>query len=261
MSSTGRLRDRQEDDFYETPAWCTDAILPFLDLTGDILEPAAGHGAIAQRLLAAGVPRDRLHLNELDGERAKTCSSLTTLPTLVSNFLTPEWHLHDYDLVITNPPYVLAQEFILQAKEAATFEGEVAMLLRLNILSGLKRVPFWKKNAADIFVLPKRPSYIVIVRDVYKCVRCKRTWKVPHDAGPFAVPVEEQCECGEIPNLKGTSKTANDSCEYAWFVFGPKRQRRYTVLELPEQVEGGTDARVHRAHNRRLRRHVHQTEG
>jgi hypothetical protein len=260
MSSTGRIQDRQQDDFYETPAWATDAILPFLDLSGHILEPAAGHGAIALRLLAAGVARDRLHLNELDGERAKKCSALTTLPTLVSDFLTPDWYVHDYDLVITNPPYIPAQEFIEQGQEAATMAGEVAMLLRLNFLSGLKRVAFWKKNPADIFVLPKRPSYLVIVRDVYKCARCKREWKVPQGAGPFAVPPEDQCECGEIPAFKKTVKTANDSCEYAWFVFGPKRSRRYTILELPEQVEGN-DARVHRAHNRRLRGHVHKAEG
>lgn len=265
MSSTGRAKDRQPDDFYETPAWATDAILPYLNLTGTILEPAAGHGAIAERLLVAGVMSSRITLGELDAERANTCAIATGLDTHVGDFLSePFWAPGSFDLVITNPPYMLAEQFIRRARTMVNATGEVVMLLRLNFLSGLKRVKFWQENPAHVFVLPKRPSYCVILRDVFRCARCKRTWKVPHEAGPFAVPVEEQCECGEIPAFKQTTKTANDSCEYGWLCWGPNREQRWDILELPatasKLVEGGDHARVHRVVHRRIRGHVHKAE-
>lgn len=237
MSSKGRAKDRQPDDFYETPAWATDAILPHLNLTGLIFEPAAGHGAIATQLMKRGVPPFQLLLNDLDPGRAALCQERTGVQTFASNFLTENFGWSGCcDLVITNPPYSLAQECILRSRTALTTMGEVAMLLRLNFLSGLKRIEFWRTNPADVFVLPKRPSYCVILRDIFRCVRCKREWKVPHEAGPFFVPADDQCDCGEIPIFKKTVKTANDSCEYAWFCFGPTRGYRWSILELPAVV-------------------------
>lgn len=252
MSSKGRTADRQPDDFYETPAWATDAILPYLNLTGSILEPGAGHGAIAERLLAAGVPRDRITLNELDGERARICSLRTGIDTTTSDFLA--WPcVSRFDLVIGNPPYLLAQEFLERARQVVRPTGEVVMLLRLNFVSGLKRVAFWRENPAHIFVLPKRPSFCIVLRDGYQCARCKRKWKVPHGAGPFVIPVDDQCECGEIPTFKKTTKTGNDSCEYAWFSIGAHREQRWDLLELPEkatkEIEGGAHAGVRRTGN------------
>ena len=246
MSSKGRIKDRQPDDYYSTPAWATRAILPHLNLTGRIFEPAAGKGAIVTELLRAGVSPDNLYANELNPDRAKICEEAAEVETERGDFLTFDfgWRGHA-KLIITNPPYLLAQEFILRAKEFADpNHGEVAMLLRVNFLSGLERQTFWRTHPAHVFVLPKQPSFCVIQRDVFQCQHCKRKWKVPHSEGPFAVPSEDQCECGEIPIFKKTVKTANDSCEYGWFVWGPKRERRWDVLELPvEQTTSKRNAR------------------
>ena len=61
------------------------------------------------------------------------------------------------DLIVTNPPFSLALEFL----EKSLREAEVVVyLLRLNFLGSQKRKPFWEKNPpSHIFVLSKRPSF------------------------------------------------------------------------------------------------------
>jgi hypothetical protein len=234
MSSTGRIKDRQPDDFYATPDWCTDAILPELDLSGCILEPAAGEGAIALRLLNGGVLPEQIALNEIDSERAKVCAARTGIGTTVSDFFALSY-TGAYDLIITNPPFMLAQEFVEHARQLVGPYGEVAMLLRLNFLSSLGRIDFWRENPAHVHVLPQRPSFCKISRDVYRCAHCKRSWKVPHEAGPFAVPVDEQCDCGEVPTFQKTVKTSNDSCEYMWLTLGPRHTQQWSILDIRPQ--------------------------
>lgn len=62
-----------------------------------------------------------------------------------------------YDVIITNPPFSLAMEFILRS--LATYSRFVVMLLRLNYLGSAKRHSFLRQCAPDIYVLPDRPSF------------------------------------------------------------------------------------------------------
>ena len=61
------------------------------------------------------------------------------------------------DLIITNPPFSLSEEFIVKSlSEAKT----VCYLQRLNWLGSKKRKDFWNNNTPDkIFVLSKRPQF------------------------------------------------------------------------------------------------------
>ena len=45
---------RQAHDFYETPGWVTQCLLDTVPLPGTILEPCAGHGAMAKVIADAG---------------------------------------------------------------------------------------------------------------------------------------------------------------------------------------------------------------
>lgn len=155
MSSTNRGAVRNEADFYATPEWCVDAILPLLALGGPILEPAVGEGVIVRRLLAhdmmasvtmvdiedrlAGVPPDRFHLYDF----------------LAWSKMNPG----RFGTVITNPPYSLAMEFVQAALDVTEPGGEVVMLLRLNFLGSQKRATWLRENPPDVYVLPKRPSF------------------------------------------------------------------------------------------------------
>lgn len=110
-------------DFYPTPAWATEALLDYETFEGGVWEPACGDGAMAKVLEGAGLTvfSSDLH-NRGYG-----------IPGL--NFLTaPNWYL---DNIITNPPFGLAEEFILRALHFA--ERKVAIFSRLAILESARR--------------------------------------------------------------------------------------------------------------------------
>lgn len=155
MSATGRGGVRHEQDFYATPPWCVERICSRLrdGLLGRvILDPCCGDGAIlneVERLLSCttvGV--------ELDAGRARLAQTLTRY-VLVADALVSAWPAHD--VVITNPPYSLLHPFLASCHERS---ARTIMLLRLNILGGIKRQALLDKlGAVDVYVLPRRPSF------------------------------------------------------------------------------------------------------
>ena len=50
-----------------------------------------------------------------------------------------------YDIVISNPPFMLAEEFVRQSLEWCREGGYVVMLLRLNFFGSMKRFPLFKE--------------------------------------------------------------------------------------------------------------------
>jgi hypothetical protein len=66
----------------------------------------------------------------------------------------------EYDIVITNPPFNLAQEIIEKSLSVTQEGGYVIMLLRLNFLGSKARKPFWEKYPPKyIYVHHKRISF------------------------------------------------------------------------------------------------------
>ena len=61
------------------------------------------------------------------------------------------------NVIITNPPFNHALEFI---KKAIELEPEyVCMLLRLNFLGSQERSDYLREHMPDIYVIPNRPSF------------------------------------------------------------------------------------------------------
>ncbi len=156
-------RERAENDFYPTPAWATRALLkkwrpPF---TGGWLEPCFGDGSIIRattEVMGEGKEMPEWTAVELRAE----CNDLLKLliPQSVEfycpqDFLTWEPPTK-YNVVLTNPPFNQAMEFIQKSR---SLSERVAMLLRLNFLGSQERAEFHRNNPADIYVLPKRPSF------------------------------------------------------------------------------------------------------
>lgn len=162
MSSTCRGAQRHPDDFYATPSWATDAIIPKL---GDlrerwILEPSAGDGSIVRRLLAAGADSSRMKAIEIDDDRADACSMLC--PTFGKDFLDyqPPISTERVGLIVMNPPFCLAQEFIERAlSHWLSPDGTCAVLLRLAFACSKKRAPFRAAHPFDVYPLASRPSF------------------------------------------------------------------------------------------------------
>jgi len=216
MSSTGRTDVRRKDDFYQTPAWCTEAILKELDPSlGDrLLDPCCGKGAI---LKVANAFRLKSYGIEIDADRAKIAGLKQSKDALKIDWPRAE-------LVVTNPPYSLALEFVTEFLEQCR-EINGAFLLRLNWLGSQDRAEFHKKHPADIYILSKRPSFAKFG----KCRACNWQGSFEIDGPELPISCPAQGPDGQWCHaaLKWCS---SDSTEYAWFVWGPGRGNRWYVL-------------------------------
>ncbi len=166
MSSTSRGGERIADDFYATPAWCTDALLRRIGpLTGKrILEPSSGDGAIVRRLLLAGA--DPVHVLgiEIDDGRATTteASGIDVWRSTFERWAageTPYGFPDFFDLVVMNPPFSLAQHHVELAISLLAPGGLCCALLRVAFACSKKRASFRAAHPFDLLVLASRPSF------------------------------------------------------------------------------------------------------
>lgn len=142
-------------DFYETPTWAVRAVLPLLPVVEGktrILDPGCGSGVIL-RELGAQYPENEVVGLEKDSARYEACAASTDLDVRRGDFLTFE---EKFDLVVSNPPYSHAMEFVQQALRVAPV---VAMLLRLGFLAGQRRAAWHREHPCHVAVLPRRPSF------------------------------------------------------------------------------------------------------
>jgi uncharacterized protein YozE (UPF0346 family) len=106
---------RKKSDYYATPFTITKQLLEREKLFGSILEPAAGEdGAIVKVL--------------------KEFNYSCIYYDKETDFLK---ETRQFDTIITNPPFSIAMEFILKAKQVAT--KKIFFLLPLSYLHGKKR--------------------------------------------------------------------------------------------------------------------------
>jgi len=166
VSSTSRGGQRSDADQYMSPPWVVHRLLERTKLPGGRwLEPGAGTGNIIravnevrQDVKWTAVELDHTFAPQL----VSAVGGMDNGTILWSNFIDlsclPVLKPDDppYDVVIGNPPYRLALEFIERSLQVGVV---VAMLLRLNFCGTEERHGFFKKFCPDIFVLPNRPSF------------------------------------------------------------------------------------------------------
>jgi len=141
MSSTNRAANRISQDDYPTPIWCVELIKQEINFKNvqSFLEPCLGEGNIYNTIKT-----------EVDGDwewdEIKEGRDYLKTPCFKK-----------FDLIVTNPPFSLALEFLQKSLgEAYT----VIYLLRLNFLGSQTRKQFWNENPpSHVFVLSKRPSF------------------------------------------------------------------------------------------------------
>lgn len=156
MSATGRSDVRHPDDFYATPSWCTQAIAPFLHLYPErpVFDPAAGEGAILDVLLSLGCTTSGLEIDPVRAQYAVTMGRHGVHQRDALCNIT--WRVDPSGVVVMNPPYALAMEFVQRALAECE---RVAALLRLPWLASQKRSTWLRANTPSVHVLPKRPSF------------------------------------------------------------------------------------------------------
>lgn len=148
--------ERSEGDFYRTPDWCTERLLNrwVPTIKGEhpkrILDPAAGDGAILD-WLAGTFPKATIEASDMSPRRGD-------IPTRIF----PWWREPEavYDLVMTNPPFDQALEFVEQALGLVRPGGYVVMFLRAAFLASAKRAPFLERSMPErVYFLSERPSF------------------------------------------------------------------------------------------------------
>ena len=125
-----------------------------------VLEPAAGDGRICKKLKEK-MSSSIVHSIEIQEKNRENLLSICD-QTTIGSFLDQK-ELEKYDLIITNPPYSMAEEYVHKSLQHLESYGQLVLLLRLGFLESQGR---WQRlwnivgnRPTKIFVLSKRPSF------------------------------------------------------------------------------------------------------
>lgn len=184
MSAAGRGGVRIEHDNYGTPAWCVHRLLERCELPpGRWLEPAGGDGAILRAVstVRSDVTWDAIDIRPECEAPLRQCASNVGIGDFLRDFTFARSH---YDVLLTNPPFSLAAEFVDAGLHVARY---VVLLLRLDFLGTQGRAEFFHTRMPRTLVLPNRPTFVVRM-SVDKKGRLRRTTS---DAAEYAWMVWE----------------------------------------------------------------------
>jgi hypothetical protein len=151
--------DRQENDFYPTPRWVTEALLNSVTLRGPVWEPCCGDGAMAHAIAAR--------------DHGVVASDLVDrgFGTIGVDFLACERFPAGCQSMVTNPPYgdgggsvkgVKAPGALLHFVRHAIrlteqADGQLALLVRFQWLAGKKAANMISSGPlAKVIVLRRR---------------------------------------------------------------------------------------------------------
>lgn len=142
-------------DTYYTPDWvvqqCIAEVIPFVcPVANRILEPGAGQGAFVKRLRER-YPNGHITAVDIDPYEWPEADVQLHQDLLETRF-------NDrFDLVVGNPPFSRALEFI---QHALGCSKSVVFLLRQGFLSSQKRSPFFRLHRpSDVYILSNRPQF------------------------------------------------------------------------------------------------------
>jgi hypothetical protein len=187
MSATGRGTTRNPADLYPTPKDAFAPLIPYIPREGQVWEPAWGDARLVRWMLESGIDAWGTDLSN---------------PEFPVNFLMDSTERY---CTLTNPPFSCAFEF---CQNAVAHSQHVFMLLRLAFLASMERRDWFRKHEPScLFVLSKRPSFVMSVTCAVKCGYKKLI--------PIESPRPSACPTCGRPVKVSTS----DSADYAWFMW------------------------------------------
>jgi hypothetical protein len=133
LAGAAGRRERVADDFYATPIPATLALLERERFPGKILEPACGQGHIMQAVHLHNDPDCVIHGTDI--VQREDVFGLDVKGGV--DFLKARYEPGEYNHIITNPPFAIAQEFIEKAITVAT--DKVAIFCKIQLLEGKRR--------------------------------------------------------------------------------------------------------------------------
>lgn len=158
MSATNRGTEREKYDFYATPI---DVVINFLnnfDLPkGNVLEPSAGNGNIVN-IIKHKYPNNPITSCEIREEEYDNLIQYSN-EVIIDDFLTHQFS-NKYKIIIGNPPFNLALDFVTKSLGMLDDDGMLIFLLRTAFLESKARYEFWQNNPlSGLYTLSKRPSF------------------------------------------------------------------------------------------------------
>lgn len=138
--------NREANDFYATNPKCVVDVLERLNLESDlkVLEPCAGNGHMAKILK-----------NNFADVKTNDLIQRDYPLDSVGDFLN-DYIIDDVDVVITNPPFKYAKQFIEKSLNEINDDGKVIMFARLQLLEGKSRKELNIKHLEKVFVYTYR---------------------------------------------------------------------------------------------------------
>jgi len=136
-----RLMKPKSNDNQQTPPAALVPLLPYLPESWFIWEPACGRGNLVRALARRGY-----RVIGTDIQQGERLDFLTW---------TPSW-IDDVDLILTNPPYSLKDEFIRRCYELGK---PWALLMPLTALGGQKRQNLWREYGVQLVMLGRRVHF------------------------------------------------------------------------------------------------------
>ena len=138
-------KDREKDDFYETPSQAIECLLKNEKFVGEIWDCACGKNAIINVAKEFGYETYSSDLID----RGVGADIFDFLESNINK-----------DNIITNPPFKLALPFVKKALESTN--GKIAMMLRVQFLEGKERYDFFKDNPpSKVYVFANRVNPII----------------------------------------------------------------------------------------------------
>jgi hypothetical protein len=138
------LWEREANDWYVEPEWCSLRLFEEEKFEGQIHDPACGRGTIVISALKSGMVAAGSDLVDRGWD-----STLTP-----HNFLESE---HRRDNIVCNPPFAVAEKFLEKALELA--HRKVALLLPANWVQGDKRSRWLQSTPLRcVYFITPRPS-------------------------------------------------------------------------------------------------------
>lgn len=162
MSSTNRGGDRHASDYYVTPQYEIEKFLEKfvenneVNVRWTVLDPSAGGDSKHDMSYPSALSKLFGNIVTMD-IREDSLAEHKCVNYLTSNIVD---YCEKPNIIITNPPFSDAIEFVKKGLDDVAKNGYVIMLLRLNFLGSSKRNEWLRNNMPyEIYVHGKRMSF------------------------------------------------------------------------------------------------------
>jgi hypothetical protein len=189
MGAGSATNKRKKNDFYETPEWVTEqlCVVEREHLPSVVWEPSSGKGAITRVLQRHGIQVIETDLVSRVGQQE--LDFLKTTQALAS-------------AIITNPPFKIARQYILQAHKLGV--PYLVLLLKLDFHATKQRQKLFAEvgHPTRVWALADRPDFLGQGAPTMNCGWVVWDgWHAPHSilqAMPLGLPGRplDQCKRG-----------------------------------------------------------------